>query len=260
MTTQIMVRAIGTAMRRIVVQPAGLVFAAAFYVMVTSILSGVWRVAAEVSGGDIVGYSAGALVWYIATSEAATIALPLRLIDDIGGDIGAGRFDTEMLRPVSPLALRIATEIGQMLPRLAACVTSGLALAWVVGGAPVSGVALALAAPSLLLAVVTNLLAQHAFAAGSFWVLDARGMWFLYTKLVFVLGGMLLPLEVLPDRLADVAYYVPFAAMAYAPARLASGHVEPELLALQSFWLVVMGFAAHRAFVAGERHLIEAAA
>lgn len=249
-------RALVTAVRRVVAQPAGLVFAGVFYVMVTSILSGIWRVAAEVSGGEVVGYTATALVWYIATSEAATIALPLRLIDDIGGDIGSGRYDSELLRPASALVMRVATEVGQMLPRLLVCVVAGVALAWTVGGAPLDGRALALAAPALLLAVVTNLLAQHAFASASFWVLDARGTWFLYTKLVFVLGGMLLPLEVLPDRIADVAYYLPFAAMAYAPARLASGHVEPELLLLQSCWLVAMGVAARRAFAAGERHLI----
>lgn len=257
-TRIVMTRALVIALRRVVAQPGGLVFAAVFYVMVTGILSGVWRVAAEVSGGEVVGYSAVALVWYIATSEAATIALPLRLIDDIGGDIGSGRFDTELLRPVSPLALRMATEVGQMLPRLAACISAGIALAWVVGGAPISGTALGLALPSLLLAVVTNLLAQHAFAAASFWILDARGMWFLYTKLVFVLGGMLLPLEVLPDGVAIVARFLPFAAMAYAPARLASGHVEPELLLFQLFWLLVMAAVARRAFAAGEAHLIEA--
>ncbi len=249
-------RAVASAVHRVVAQPAGLVFAGLFYLMVTSVLSGVWRVAAEVSGGEVVGYTASALVWYIATSEAATIALPLRLIDDIGGDIGSGRYDSEMLRPTSALVIRVATEVGQMLPRLFVCVTIGFAFAWLVGGEPLDGRALMLVVPSLLLAVVTNLFAQHAFASASFWVLDARGTWFLYSKLVFVMGGMLLPLEVLPDRMADTAYYLPFAAMAYAPARLASGHFEPELLLLQGFWLVVMALVAQRAFAAGERHLI----
>lgn len=251
--------ALTTAFRRVVAQPAGLVFAGVFYLMVTAVLSGVWRVAADVSGGEVVGYSAVALVWYIATSEAATIALPIRLIEDIGNDIGSGRFDVELLRPASPLALRMMTEIGQMLPRLAVCIGVGVPFAWLVGGAPIDGLALGLAMPSLLLAVITNLFAQHAFASASFWVLDAKGMWFLYSKLVFVLGGMLLPLEVLPDTMAAIARFLPFSAMAYAPARLASGHVEPELLAIQLAWLVVMAIAANRAFRAGERHLTLAA-
>ena len=55
--------------------------------------------------------------------------------------------------------------------------------------------------------------------------------------------------------LADIARVLPFAAMAYAPARLASGHVEPELLALQAGWLVVLLGCAVGVFAAGERRL-----
>ena len=102
---------------------------------------------------------------------------------------------------------------------------------WLYVGPPPSAAALALAVPAALLALACNLAAQHAFAGAAFWLRDARSTWFLYQKLVFLLGGMLLPLEFLPRALADVAKVLPFAAMAYAPARLASGHVEPRLLA-----------------------------
>ena len=99
-----------------------------------------------------------------------------------------------------------------------------------------------------------------AFAAASFWVLDAKGAWFLYQKLVFVAGGMLLPLEILPGWLEATARVLPFSSMAYAPARLASGHVEPELLLVQVGWLIVLVVVAHRVFAAGERHLVSTGA
>lgn len=250
-------RAVGVAAQRVISQPAGLVVAGIFYLMVTSVLSGVWRVAADVNGGSIVGYSTTALVWYIATSEAATIALPQRLIEDVGTDISSGSFTTEMLRPTSPVLMRLATEVGQMLPRLAVCVGAGVVFASVIGGAPIHTGALLLALPSLLLAVTLNLAAQHAFAGSAFWVEEAASAWFLYQKLVFVLGGMLLPLEVLPSSLELVARILPFSAMAYAPARLASGNFEPELLLIQGAWLVVAVGVASRVFTAGERRLLE---
>src|SRR5207245_7380168 len=74
--------------------------------------------------------------------------------------------------------------------------------------------------------VQTCALPIYAFAGASFWIRDARSTWFLYHKLVFVLGGMLLPLQVLPAWLRTIAECLPFVAMAYAPARLASGHIE----------------------------------
>jgi ABC-2 type transport system permease protein len=246
---------VSTSARRALADRGGLAFTVGFYVLVTVVITTLWRAAADANGGAVAGYSALAVTWYLATSEAATVALNIRLIEDIGDDIADGSVAVELLRPASVLAVRVAAEIGRALPRLAALALIGVALACVVAGAPADGVALALAAPSLLLAIVANLLAQHAFAAAAFWVRDARSTWFLYQKLVFVLGGMLLPLEVLPAGVEGVARALPFMAMAYAPSRLASGHVEPELLAIQAGWVVVLGVLATAAFGAGERRL-----
>jgi ABC-2 type transport system permease protein len=158
------------------------------------------------------------------------------------------------------LAVRVATEVGAMLPRLAVCAGLGLVFATTLAGRPPSLAGLALAAPALLLALTVNIVAQHAFAAAAFWVRDAKSTWFLYQKLVFVAGGMLMPLEVLPGWLLAVAKALPFMAMAYAPARLASGHAEPALLLIQLAWLAVLWWAAAALFAAGERRLMKAGA
>ncbi|HVM08696.1 MAG TPA: ABC-2 family transporter protein [Acidimicrobiales bacterium] len=246
---------LGTAMRRVLAQPASLMFTVGFYLAVTSVVSSLWRTAADASGGLVVGYTAVALTWYIATSEAVTIALNQRVIEETGEAIASGAVAVELLRPVSVLLVRVAMEIGHTLPRLATCILVGLAYAQTFAGEAPNLVALALAVPSMVLAVTCNLLAQHAFAAVSFWIRDSRSTWFLYQKLVFIAGGMLLPLEVLPDGMEAVTRVLPFMAMAYAPARLASGHVEPMLLLVQIAWLVVLGGLAVAAFSKGEARL-----
>lgn len=257
-----MIRVIATAMaiaaRRVTSQPAGLVFAGLFYLMVTAVVSGLWNNAAKANGGEIVGYTATALVWYIATSEASIMALPQRLIEDTGTAIGEGHIEAEMLRPVSVLAVRVATQIGQALPQLGVIIAIGIPFALFIGGAPPDGVALTLALPSLLLAITLNLVTQHLFAAAAFWIRDAKSAWFLYQKSVFVVGGMLLPLEILPSSLEIGAKVLPFSAMAYAPARLASGHVEPHLLLVQAAWLAAMGALAVRVYAVGERRVMDA--
>lgn len=252
-------RAATTSAESVVAAPASLIVTGAFYLMVTSILAGLWSAAAAAAGGEVVGYSALALVWYIATSEASVIAIPVRLIEEAGDDVGSGRVEVELLRPVSLLWIRVAREAGAIAPRIAVCAVLGVAFATVVAGPAPSGRALALAAPALALAASVNLVAQLAFAGASFWIRDAKGAWFLYQKLVFVLGGMLLPLEVLPSWLETAAKLLPFMAMAYAPARLASGHVEPDLIVIQIVWLLVISLGATWVFAAGERRLIESA-
>ena len=247
--------AAATAARRVLADRGGLVVAGAFYFLVVAVLGTLWRTAAHANGGQVAGYTGVALTWYICTSEAAVVSIRTRLIADIGDDIASGSIATELLRPVSAVSIRVASELGAVLPKLGVCAVSGGILALVAGGAPPNGRALLLAAPALVVAVATDILGQHAFAAAAFWIRDARSAWFLYHKLVFVLGGMLLPLEILPGPLATAAKAMPFMAMAYAPARLASGHLEPWLLGLQLVWLVVLGTAAVAAFAAGERRL-----
>jgi ABC-2 type transport system permease protein len=239
---------------------AGLVFTVCFYAVVASVITALWRAAAQAGGGTVAGYDARALTWYILASEAATVALNVRLIEVIGDDIGTGTVSAEMLRPAPVLGVRMAGEIGGTLPRLAVCVAGAFVVGPLTVGGPPSWVGAALTLPALGLAVTANLLAQHAFAAAAFWVRDARSTWFLYQKLVFVLGGMLLPLQVLPGWLHTIATWLPFASMAYVPGRLASGHVEVELLAVQVGWTAVLAVAATAAFAAGERRLLEVGA
>jgi len=252
-------RALGEAVRsaaqRVIAAPGGLGVSLAFYLVIVAVLSGLWRVAVGQNDGDLAGYGAVALTWYIVTSEAATVAIHARLIADIGDDIGSGAIAVELLRPASVLGVRVASEVGRTLPKLAVLWVAGGLLATVVAGGPPRPAALLLAAPSLVLAVVANLIAQHAVAGAAFWLRDAGSAWFLYLKAVFITGGMIIPLELLPHTLERVSLVLPFRAMAYAPARLASGHVEPELLLQQVAWIAVLWVTAVAVFGAGERRL-----
>ena len=153
------------------------------------------------------------------------------------------------------VGVRAAAAIGRALPRLALCMATAAVLVTATAGGPPRLSAMGLAVPSCALAVAANVVAQHAFAAAAFWLRDAGAAWFLYQKLVFILGGMLIPLEALPGWLESVAAVLPFRAMSYIPARLASGHFEPMLLLEQVGWLVVLATLAAAAFHRGERRL-----
>lgn len=247
--------AVTSAARRAIRDPAPLLVAFGFYAIVATVISTLWRIAATTHHGGVAGYSGIQLTWYLYFSEAAIGGINARLIEVVGEDIATGAIAVELLRPASVLWLRVLTETGRSLPRLAGCALIGASLAVLTGGPPPSAAALALAAPSLVLALLCNLVAQHAFAGISFWVRDTKSAWFLYQKLVFVLGAMLLPLEAMPVWMHRLAIWLPFPAMAYAPARLASGHIEPGLIGAQLVWLGLMAAAAHTVFAAGQRRL-----
>lgn len=255
MTARGLIEALRTAAQRVIADRGGLGVTLAFYLVIVGTLTGLWRVAVGANGGALGGYTAVALTWYIVTSEAAIVSVDARLIRAVGDDIAHGTVAVEMLRPASVLGVRVATELGRGLPRAVMLLVAGGLLATLVAGGPPRPTTLVLAAPSLALAITANLLAQHAVAAVAFWLRDAGSAWFLYLKLVFILGGMIIPLELLPDALEQSALLLPFRAMAYAPARLAAGFMEPHLLVEQVVWIGVLGMLATAVFRAGERRL-----
>jgi ABC-2 type transport system permease protein len=241
--------------RRFVADRSGLVVPLGFYAIVVVVIAGIWRAAAAANGGEVAGYTGDELTWYLATTEAAMLAVSMRLIAEVGTDIASGTVAVELLRPASVLGVRLTAELGRTWSRLAVLAPLGLVIATLAAGPPPRPATLLLVAPSLLLASLCNLALQHAAAAASFWVRDAGSAWFLYTKLVFIFGGMLIPLEALPAGIERAAALLPFRAMAYAPARLASGHLEPWLLVQQAMWVVACVAVARVAFSAGERRL-----
>lgn len=236
--------------------PAALVVHGVFYLMVASVLSGLWRVAVTATGGTMVGYDPTAVVWYIATTEAAILGVRARLIEDEGDEIVTGRIELDLLRPASVFPLKFAAQLGETAPKLVCNVAFGVIWAWFFGGAAPNGPRLALAGLALVLAVMVNIAAQLATVTLSFWLRDVRSTWFLYQKLVFVLGGMLLPLEVLPSAVESVAKALPFMAMAYVPGRLAAGYGDWSLLGLQVLWLAVMVATGTIGYRAGAARMV----
>lgn len=255
MTLRAILESVRSAAQRVVADRGGLGVTLAFYLVIVATLTGLWRVAAGANGGELEGYTAVALTWYIVTSEAAIVSVDARLIRAVGEDIAQGTVAVEMLRPASVLGVRMATEVGRGLPRAGLLLVAGASLAMLVAGGPPRPATLLLAVPSLALAIVANLFAQHTTAAVAFWLRDAGSAWFLYLKAVFILGGMIIPLELLPGALERSAVFLPFRAMAYAPARLAAGFAEPHLLVEQVVWIGVLGLLAAAAFRAGEQRL-----
>jgi ABC-2 type transport system permease protein len=247
--------AMKSGMKRTIGAPGEVMVRTGFYAVIVVVFAALWRAATDSNGGSLAGYDYRALLWYVAGAEAAVIATKPRLIEDIGFAIGDGTISIEMLRPVSIVGFRIAVELGEALIRLVAALAMGTFLVMMFAGPPPSLAGVLVAIPALPLAVVINLAAQHAFAAAAFWMDDAKGTWFLYQKLIFLLGGMLLPLELFPGWLHQVATFLPFWTMAYVPARALAGRPDPLLLVVQVFWLGALLALAFGVFRVGERRL-----
>ena len=247
--------ALTSGVRRGISSPADVLVRVGFYAIVLVVTGALWRAALDANGGELAGYDKTALIWYIAAAQAAHIGPRTRTIEEVGDEIGSGTVAVQMLRPVSVVGLRMSSELGEALVRVLAAAILAVPLLLLTVGAPHSTAAAVVALPAALLGGTVSIAAQHAFGGIAFWLRDARSTWFLWSKLVFLAGGLLLPLELLPAGFADVARVLPWAAMAYVPGRIASGDLDPWLIAGQLAWLAVSLVLAVGVFALGERRL-----
>ena len=240
---------------RVAARPGQMLTPTLFFIVIVVAVTALWRAAVDAHGGSLGGYTTTAMLWYIFGAEAAYNGVRNRVIEDVGNDIASGAVAIEALRPASVAFMRMSALLGDSVARLLFITLIGGVVMALLGGWPPSLPATLLFIPSSVVAAIANIGFQYLAGAGAFWFRDAKAGWFLYQKLIFLFGGMLIPIELLPGPIAPVARVLPFSAMAYAPGRLLSGHVDLQVMLLQLGWAAATVAGAAVLFAAGERRL-----
>jgi ABC-2 type transport system permease protein len=196
-----------------------------FYFIILLTYSRLWQAvlgepgAASSSGPHGTHPSAASYVWYLAVTEWIVLSQPTVWLD-IEADVRSGDVAYRLSRPISYAGARLAEAFGDLALRLLVLGACGLAFArWLSGEWP-SGAGLGLALLVCPLASVVLLLAHVAIGLCAFWFHDCTSIYLIWQKLMFVLGGLMLPLDIYPAGFRALASYTPFAALLFRPGRL----------------------------------------
>ena len=234
---------------------AGLVGRLLLFSLPVLIFGAIWRATPLAESG----HDADRLTWYVMVTEAIIFA-PGYVFREIEEDIRTGAIEAALTRPLAYVLARIAEEAGGTALRLLALGGLGTALAWLATGVvPLPWTA----APALVLVAaggaVLALLFQVVIGFLTAWIGTPAPVYWIWQKLVFVFGGLFIPLTLYPRWLYDAGVTTPFAAILFHPASLVLD-ARPEMilgvLAWQGLWLVlalalvvVVAGAATRRFV-----------
>jgi ABC-2 type transport system permease protein len=193
----------------------------AFYVVLLLIFSRLWRVVLD--RGAVEGAGAKEMLWYLAITEWVVLGAPLPH-QDVERDVRTGQIAYGLPRPISYVGGKVAENVGSLLVRMATLGVVGFVAAWALaGGLPDDPRGLWVAAPLALLAAVVCVVFGVVIGVSSFWLQDASPVYWVWQKLTFVLGGLILPLSIYPGWLRDAAQWTPFPWLLYGPARFAFG-------------------------------------
>ena len=215
----------------------------AFYWLILLIFWALWR-ATPLQELGRPGLDAARLFWYMAVTECVLIAVgfPYREIerDILSGEIAAG-----LARPLPHAAARLAEWIGGCCHRLALLGAGGVAIGlWITGGVAIPFAILPAMLLSTAIAMLLVLLCHLQLGYAAAWVGTPAPLFWIWQKMTFVLGGLMIPLTLYPAPFARLAEASPFAAMIFAPASFLLDASSPAIagtLGLQLFWLVVIG-------------------
>jgi ABC-2 type transport system permease protein len=194
-----------------------------FLGVILFIFSRVWDTVLARGEVTVAGAGKAELIWYLAVTEWCVLSVPLIFLA-IEADVRSGDIASRLVRPVSYLGAQLAEALGEAALRLAVLGPAGALFAyWLADGFPADPRGLAFALPLGVLAAVLAVLSTAAIGLSAFWIVDTSPVYWIWQKLAFVLGGLLLPLELYPDWLRALARFSPFPAMIWGPGRTAFG-------------------------------------
>ncbi|NRA03931.1 MAG: ABC transporter permease [Myxococcales bacterium] len=210
-----------TALRQALAERAAIVGRMAFYFVILLIFSQLWYVVGEM--GALGELGATEFLWYLALTEWVMLSLtPVHL--DIEADVRSGEIAYRLSRPISYLGGRLAEAAGDCALRAVTLGIWGFAMAYLLAGSlPKDPSGLLLALPLGVLALWLGLVSMAAIGVTAFWLQDCSPVYLVWQKAAFILGGLMLPLEIYPDWLRQVADWTPFSAFMYGVGRMSFG-------------------------------------
>jgi ABC-2 type transport system permease protein len=199
---------------------------AIFLGVILYIFMQLWRATYAQTGAEqLGGLTLAQMLWYLAMTESIILSGP-RLALEIDQDVRTGALAVQLIRPLSYPLYRLWTTLGERSVRFLLNAVVGSAIALVlVGPIQLSLSGLALLVPALLLAFVLDCMGHLLIGLGAFWLEDTSGLMLIYSRITMILGGMLLPIELMPAAWQPLIKALPFASIVYGPARM---FVQPD--------------------------------
>lgn len=194
-----------------------------FFVFIMFIYLMLWKaIYAQKGGGVIGGLSLNTMIWYLVFTELVTLSrTDLHL--QVNDDVKSGSIAYLLNKPYNYVIYCFSYFLGEIGIKLLTNSVLGLLIGLIFVG-PLENFSithLPFIILSLLLGCFINFFIYLSLSLTSFWFEDNSAFFWIYTKLVFTLGGMLMPLDLFPGWLRSLSRYLPFSYVTYVPAKLA---------------------------------------
>jgi ABC-2 type transport system permease protein len=228
------------------------------YAIFVFVFSRIWE-AVYAGGRDIDGYGKAQMIWYFIVAEVPAMAFAGSFWS-LSLDMKSGQVAYLVSRPYSFLLYNYAQGVGKALINCAYLAIEGVALGFLTAGPPplASAAQVACVLAAIAMAGSVYFILNLTIAMTAFWVEENAAFFWIFQKLALV-AGTLVPIELLPAAAQRVAWYSPFPAMSYVPARIFAawqgGEAALGLLGFQLAWVAIAASACQGVYALARSRL-----
>lgn len=216
-----------------------------FIVIIMFVFVQLWSAVFESQGtAEIAGLTLANTIWYFLIAEVMELG-KIRHDAVITAEVKDGSVAYTLTRPYNYLAYHFFNGLGETVVKMALIFVLGLPIVVYYAGLPTVQAA---HLPAVLLvatlAIVIDFLVFSIIGLLAFVTEDTSSFRLIYQKLVFILGGLMIPLDFLPAWLQPAARVLPFNLTTYAPAKLFVAFTWAQfwqILGLQFIWIAIIG-------------------
>ena len=214
---------------------------AVFIILIMFVFVQLWTAVYESQGvSEIAGLTLSATIWYFLIAEVMELG-KIRHDEVITAEVKDGSVAYTLGRPYNYLAYHFFNGLGETAVKMFLIFLLGLPLVvYYAGAPPLQLETLPFVFLVAILALVLDFFVFSIIGLLAFVTEDTFSFRLIYQKLVFILGGLMLPLDFLPDWLQPIARVLPFNLTTYAPAKLFVAFSWAQfwqILILQFVWL-----------------------
>lgn len=151
-----------------------------------------------------------ALLWFIALNEWILLAIP-RNYHTLESDFNSGKFALNLIRPLSQSLYYFCTALGQFCVNFLVLGIISFVFTWIsVGAPPICFATWGWIILEAFFAGILGICAHMVLGICAFWTTSIDPFVWIWEKLLFALGGLLVPLAAYPMLLQKIAAYTPF--------------------------------------------------
>jgi ABC-2 type transport system permease protein len=187
-----------------------------FFAVILGVFWSLWQATRE--AGLLVG-DPTRLVWYLAITEWVLLSAPVMHLA-LQEAVRRGDVAYQLGRPISYVGATFSGGLGVLMARTPWLAAAGFVCAFALTGwvPPVR----TLFAIALFGVLASGLLTALSLGIGllAFWLGDVSPVYWVWQKLLFVLGGLMLPLHLYPEPMQRLALLTPFPVLLSGPGSL----------------------------------------